>query len=286
MKEPVELYIKGGVRMAVEWISERSYEDIIYETYNGIAKITINRPEVRNAFRPKTVMELIDAFAYARDDSNIGVIVLTGEGDKAFCSGGDQSVRGHGGYVGEDQIPRLNVLDLQRLIRVIPKPVIAMVRGYAIGGGHVLHVVCDLTIAADNAIFGQTGPKVGSFDAGYGSGYLARIVGHKKAREIWYLCRQYNAQEALDMGLVNTVVPLEQVEEETVKWCEEILEKSPTALRFLKAAMNADTDGLAGIQQFAGDATLLYYTTDEAKEGRNAFKEKRKPDFGQFPRFP
>jgi naphthoate synthase len=285
MKEPVE-YIKGGVRMAVEWISERSYEDIIYETYNGIAKITINRPEVRNAFRPKTVMELIDAFAYARDDSNIGVIVLTGEGDKAFCSGGDQSVRGHGGYVGEDQIPRLNVLDLQRLIRVIPKPVIAMVRGYAIGGGHVLHVVCDLTIAADNAIFGQTGPKVGSFDAGYGSGYLARIVGHKKAREIWYLCRQYNAQEALDMGLVNTVVPLEQVEEETVKWCEEILEKSPTALRFLKAAMNADTDGLAGIQQFAGDATLLYYTTDEAKEGRNAFKEKRKPDFGQFPRFP
>lgn len=281
-----QLHKKEEYELAVEWISERTYEDILYETYNGIAKITINRPEVRNAFRPKTVMELIDAFAYARDDSSVGVIVLTGAGDMAFCSGGDQSVRGHGGYVGEDQIPRLNVLDLQRLIRVIPKPVIAMVRGYAIGGGHVLHVVCDLTIAADNAIFGQTGPKVGSFDAGYGSGYLARIIGHKKAREIWYLCRQYNAQEALDMGLVNTVVPLDQVEDETIKWCEEILEKSPTAIRFLKAAMNADTDGLAGIQQFAGDATLLYYTTEEAKEGRNAFKEKRKPDFGQFPRFP
>lgn len=272
--------------MTVEWIAERKYEDILYETYNGIAKITINRPEVRNAFRPKTVIELIDAFAYARDDANVGVIVLTGAGEKAFCSGGDQSVRGHGGYVGEDQIPRLNVLDLQRLIRVIPKPVIAMVAGYAIGGGHVLHIICDLTIAADNAIFGQTGPKVGSFDAGYGAGYLARIVGHKKAREIWFLCRQYNAQEALDMGLVNTVVPLEQLEEETIKWCEEILEKSPTALRFLKASLNADTDGLAGLQQFGGDATLLYYTTDEAKEGRNAFKEKRKPDFDQFPRFP
>ena len=272
--------------MTVEWIAGRQYEDILYETYNGIAKITINRPEVRNAFRPKTVMELIDAFAYARDDAKVGVIVLTGAGDLAFCSGGDQRVRGHGGYVGEDQIPRLNVLDLQRLIRVIPKPVIAMVKGYAIGGGHVLHIVCDLTIAADNAIFGQTGPKVGSFDAGYGSGYLARIVGHKKAREIWFLCRQYNAQEALDMGLVNTVVPLDQVEDETIKWCEEILEKSPMALRFLKAAFNADTDGLAGIQQFAGDATLLYYTTDEAKEGRDAFKEKRDPDFDKFPRFP
>lgn len=212
--------------MAIEWIKEREYEDILYETYNGIAKITINRPEVHNAFRPKTVMELIDAFAYARDDSNIGVIILTGAGGKAFCSGGDQKVRGHGGYVGDDQIPRLNVLDLQRLIRVIPKPVIAMVAGYAIGGGHVLHVVCDLTIAADNAIFGQTGPKVGSFDGGYGAGYLARIVGHKKAREIWYLCRQYNAQEALEMGLVNKVVPLEQLEEETVRWAEEILEKA------------------------------------------------------------
>ncbi len=276
----------GGQNMVREWVNERKYEDILYETYNGIAKITINRPEVRNAFRPKTVMELIDAFSYARDDSKIGVIVLTGAGDKAFCSGGDQKVRGHGGYVGEDQVPRLNVLDLQRLIRVIPKPVIAMVAGYAIGGGHVLHIVCDLTIAADNAIFGQTGPKVGSFDGGYGAGYLARIVGHKKAREIWYLCRQYNAQEALEMGLVNTVVPLEQLEEETVKWCEEILEKSPTAIRFLKAAFNADSDGLAGIQQLAGDATLLYYTTEEAKEGRDAFKEKRKPDFDQFPRFP
>ncbi|MBZ5751598.1 MULTISPECIES: 1,4-dihydroxy-2-naphthoyl-CoA synthase [Metabacillus] len=272
--------------MTIEWVIERKYEEIIYSTYNGIAKISINRPHVHNAFTPKTVMELIDAFAYARDDQNVGVIILTGEGGKAFCSGGDQKVRGHGGYVGEDQIPRLNVLDLQRLIRVIPKPVIAMVAGYAIGGGHVLHIVCDLTIAADNAVFGQTGPKVGSFDAGYGSGYLARIVGHKKAREIWFLCRQYSAEEALDMGLVNTVVPLEQLEEETVKWCEEILEKSPTAIRFLKAAFNADTDGLAGIQQFAGDATLLYYTTDEAKEGRDSFKEKRNPDFKQFPRFP
>jgi naphthoate synthase len=270
----------------VPWEKQREYEDIIYETYGGIAKITINRPEVRNAFRPKTVMEMIDAFAAARDDANIGVIILTGAGDKAFCSGGDQKIRGHGGYVGEDQIPRLNVLDLQRLIRAIPKPVIAMVAGYAIGGGHVLHVVCDLTIAADNAVFGQTGPKVGSFDGGYGAGYLARIVGHKKAREIWYLCRQYNAQEALEMGLVNAVVPLERLEEETVKWCEEILEKSPTAIRFLKAAFNADTDGLAGIQQLAGDATLLYYTTDEAKEGRDAFKEKRKPDFSKYPRFP
>jgi naphthoate synthase len=272
--------------VTVEWKPVRKYEDILYETYGQIAKITINRPEVRNAFRPKTVMEMIDAFSRARDDSEIGVIILTGAGEKAFCSGGDQKVRGHGGYVGDDQIPRLNVLDLQRLIRTIPKPVIAMVAGYAIGGGHVLHVVCDLTIAADNAIFGQTGPKVGSFDAGYGAGYLARIVGHKKAREIWYLCRQYNAQEALEMGLVNTVVPLEKLEEETLKWCEEILEKSPTALRFLKASFNADTDGLAGLQQLGGDATLLYYTTDEAKEGRDAFKEKRKPDFKQFPRFP
>ncbi|WP_050616158.1 1,4-dihydroxy-2-naphthoyl-CoA synthase [Bacillus testis] len=272
--------------MAFNWVTERNYEDILYETYNGIAKITINRPEVRNAFRPKTVMELMDAFACARDDAKIGAIILTGAGDKAFCSGGDQKVRGNGGYVGDDQIPRLNVLDLQHLIRVTPKPVVAMVAGYAIGGGHVLHIVCDLTIAADNAVFGQTGPKVGSFDGGYGAGYLARIVGHKKAREIWYLCRQYNAQEALDMGLVNTVVPLEELEAETVKWCEEMLKKSPMALRFLKAAFNADTDGLAGIQQFAGDATLLYYTTDEAKEGRDAFKEKRNPDFGQFPRFP
>jgi naphthoate synthase len=229
---------------------------------------------------------MIDAFSHARDDSSIGVIILTGEGKEAFCAGGDQKVRGHGGYVGEDHIPRLNVLDLQRLIRVIPKPVIAMVAGYAIGGGHVLHVVCDLTIAADNAIFGQSGPKVGSFDGGYGAGYLARIIGHKRAREMWYLCRQYTAQEAYEMGLVNKVVPLDQLEDETVKWAEEILEKSPTAIRFLKAAFNADSDGLAGLQQLAGDATLLFYTTDEAKEGRDAFKEKRKPDFSKFPRFP
>ncbi|MEK3798270.1 1,4-dihydroxy-2-naphthoyl-CoA synthase [Peribacillus sp. FSL H8-0477] len=272
--------------MTIEWVTKREYEDILYTAYNGIAKISINRPHVHNAFRPKTTTELIDAFSRARDDSEIGAIILTGEGGKAFCSGGDQKVRGNGGYVGEDNIPRLNVLDLQRLIRVIPKPVVAMVAGYAIGGGHVLHIVCDLTIAADNAVFGQTGPKVGSFDGGYGAGYLARIVGHKKAREIWYLCRQYNAQEALDMGLVNTVVPLEQLEEETVQWCKEMLRNSPMALRFLKASFNADSDGLAGIQQLAGDATLLYYTTEEAKEGRDAFKEKRDPDFGQFPRFP
>lgn len=278
--------MKGVINMSVEWQKVKNYEEIIYEKYNGVAKVTINRPEKRNAFTPNTVKEMIDAFTEARDDSSIGVIVLAGEGDKAFCSGGDQSVRGHGGYVGGDEVPRLNVLDLQRLIRTIPKPVIAMVSGYAIGGGHVLHVVCDLTIAADNAIFGQTGPKVGSFDAGYGAGYLARLVGHKRAREIWYLCRQYNAEEAYEMGLVNTVVPLEKLEEETLQWCEEILEKSPMALRFLKASFNADTDGLAGLQQLGGDATLLYYTTDEAKEGRDAFKEKRKPDFKQFPRFP
>ncbi|NJD01234.1 MAG: 1,4-dihydroxy-2-naphthoyl-CoA synthase [Ruminiclostridium sp.] len=270
----------------------RNYEDIYYETYDGIAKITINRPEVRNAFRPKTIMELIDAFTAAREDNETGVIVLTGanhgkgEDKEAFCSGGDQSVRGHGGYVGDDRIPRLNVLDLQHLIRIIPKPVIAMVNGYAIGGGHVLHIVCDLTIASENARFGQTGPKVGSFDAGYGAGYLARIVGHKKAREIWYLCRQYTAGQALEMGLVNTVVPFDELEEETVKWAKEILQHSPTALRFLKASFNADTDGLAGLQQLAGDATLLYYTTDEAKEGRNAFIEKRKPDFKKYPKFP
>ena len=284
------LFMKEETLMHVfKWEKvNRNYEDVIYETYHGIAKITINRPEVRNAFRPKTVMELIDAFTVARDDAEIGVIILTGANHgqgvekEAFCSGGDQKVRGNGGYVGEDNIPRLNVLDLQHLIRIIPKPVIAMVNGYAIGGGHVLHIVCDLTIASENAKFGQTGPKVGSFDAGYGAGYLARLVGHKKAREIWYLCRQYTAKEALEMGLVNTVVPFEQLEEETVKWAEEILQHSPMALRFLKASFNADTDGLAGLQQFAGDATLLYYTTDEAKEGRDAFKEKRKPDFKQL----
>jgi naphthoate synthase len=276
-----------------DWVAgSRKYDEILYHTSGGIAKITINRPERRNAFTPKTVMELYDAFTVAREDDEIGVIILTGANhgkgveSEAFCSGGDQKVRGSGGYVGDDNIPRLNVLDLQRLIRVIPKPIIAMVNGYAIGGGHVLHVLCDLSIAAETAKFGQTGPKVGSFDAGYGAGYLARIVGHKKAKEIWFLCRQYTAAEALEMGLVNAVVPFEALEDECVSWANEMLEHSPTALRFLKAAFNADTDGLAGIQQLAGDATLLYYTTDEAKEGRDAFKEKRKPDFKRFPKFP
>ena len=272
--------------MTRQWETLREYDEIKYEFFEGIAKVTINRPEVRNAFTPKTVAEMIDAFSRARDDQNVSVIVLTGEGDKAFCSGGDQKKRGHGGYVGEDDIPRLNVLDLQRLIRVIPKPVIAMVRGYAIGGGNVLNVVCDLTIAADNAIFGQTGPKVGSFDAGYGSGYLARIVGHKKAREIWYLCRQYNAQEALDMGLVNTVVPYADLEKETVRWCREMLRNSPIALRCLKAALNADCDGQSGLQELAGNATMLFYMTEEGQEGRNAFNEKRAPDFSKFRRNP
>lgn len=276
--------------MRVAWKTAHDYTDILYEHGEGdareIARITINRPEVRNAFRPETVMELIDAFARARDDAGVGVILLTGAGTEAFCSGGDQRVRGTGGYVGGDRIPRLNVLDLQRLIRVIPKPVIAVVAGYAIGGGNVLATVCDLTIAAENAIFGQTGPKVGSFDAGYGSTYLARIVGHKKAREIWYLCRQYDARQALEMGLVNAVVPLERLEDEAVAWAREILTKSPLAIRLLKAAFNADTDGLAGLQQLGGDATLLYYLSDEAKEGRDAFLEKRKPDFGKFPRYP
>ncbi|TAK62805.1 MAG: 1,4-dihydroxy-2-naphthoyl-CoA synthase [Dehalococcoidia bacterium] len=271
---------------AVDWVAARQYGDILYEKYEGIAKITINRPEVRNAFRPQTLFELKEAFADAHEDAAIGVVILAGAGSDAFCSGGDQRVRGHGGYVGDDGVPRLNVLELQRQIRTMPKPVIAMVAGYAIGGGHVLHLVCDLTIAADNAVFGQTGPKVGSFDAGYGATLLARIVGHKKAREIWYLCRQYDAQQALDMGLVNIVVPLEQLEMETVTWAREMLEKSPLALRFLKAAFNADTDGLAGLQQLAGDATLLYYLTEEAKEGRDAFVEKRTPDFSKFPRLP
>ena len=269
-----------------DWQAAGDFGDIRYQTAEGIAKITINRPHVRNAFRPQTLFELKDAFSRAHEDQDIGVIILTGEGTRAFCSGGDQRIRGHGGYVGDDGVPRLNVLELQRQIRTLPKPVVAMVAGYAIGGGHVLHIVCDLTIAADNARFGQTGPKVGSFDGGYGATLLARIVGHKKAREIWYLCRQYDAQQALDMGLINTVVPLDQLEAETVQWCREMLQMSHTALRFLKASFNADTDGLAGIQQLAGDATLLYYLTDEAKEGRNAFIEKRKPDFSQFTRFP
>jgi naphthoate synthase len=272
--------------MPYAWQKAHDYGDLLYEHFEGIARITINRPEVRNAFRPQTVFEMLDAFNRAHEDPSIGVVLLTGAGDKAFCSGGDQKVRGHGGYVGQDGVPRLNILDVQHKIRYMPKPVIAVVAGYAIGGGHVLHLVCDLTIAADNAIFGQTGPKVGSFDAGYGATLLARTVGHKKAKEIWYLCRQYDAQQALDMGLVNTVVPLAQLEDESVQWAREILEKSPTALRFLKASFNADTDGLAGIQQLAGDATLLYYLTDEAKEGKNAFVEKRKPDFSKFPRFP
>jgi naphthoate synthase len=272
--------------MPVAWRKIHEYEDIIYEHTDGIARITINRPNVRNAFRPETVSELMGAFAHARDDAGIGVVLLTGAGRDAFCSGGDQRVRGEGGYVGADRVPRLNVLDLQRMIRTLPKPVIAVVAGYAIGGGHVLHLVCDLTIAADNAIFGQTGPKVGSFDGGYGACYLARVVGHKKAREIWYLCRQYTAQEALAMGLVNTVVPLDQLQDEAVRWANELLEKSPMALRVLKAAFNADTDGLAGLQQLAGDATLLYYLSAEAQEGRNAYLEKRRPNFSKFPRYP
>ena len=272
--------------MSVEWQKIRDFQDIIFEKADGMGKITINRPEVRNAFRPQTLDELIEAFIICREDPEIGVVIFTGQGDKAFCSGGDQRVRGEGGYVGEDGVPRLNALELQKIIKYLPKPVIAMVAGYAIGGGHVLHMLCDLTIAADNARFGQTGPRVGSFDAGWGATYMARIVGHKKAREIWYLCRQYDAQEALDMGLVNTVVPLAQLEEETIKWAQEILEKSPIALRFLKSAFNADTDGLAGIQELAGNATMLYYMTEEGKEGKNAFLEKRKPDFSKFPRLP
>ena len=270
----------------MDWQPAGNYDDILYELRDGIAKITINRPEVRNAFRPKTLFELSDAFEAARNDPSIGVVILTGAGDKAFCSGGDQRVRGDDGYMDEAGTGRLNVLDLQVQIRRLPKPVIAMVAGYAIGGGHVLHVVCDLTIAAENARFGQTGPKVGSFDGGYGAGLLARIVGHKKAREIWYLCEQYDAQQAVQMGLVNKVVPLERLEEETVAWAERILQMSPLALRLLKAAFNADTDGLAGIQQLAGDATLLFYMSDEAQEGRNAYLEKRKPRFDKFPRRP
>ncbi|WP_460892454.1 1,4-dihydroxy-2-naphthoyl-CoA synthase [Rufibacter soli] len=268
------------------WTTLKEYQEILFQFYNGIAKISINRPHVHNAFTPRTVAEMIDAMNICRDNAEIGAIILTGEGGKAFCSGGDQSVRGHGGYVGEDTVPRLNVLDLQMQIRRIPKPVIAMVAGWAIGGGHVLHVVCDLSIAAENARFGQTGPKVGSFDGGFGASYLARVVGQKKAREIWYLCDQYDAQDALQMGLVNKVVPLVQLEQTTVEWCEKILEKSPLALRMLKASFNAELDGQSGIQQLAGDATLLYYLSDESKEGKNAFMEKRKPDFSKFPKFP
>ena len=268
------------------WKTIKEYNDIIFQQYKGIAKISINRPHKHNAFTPLTVQEMSEAMELARQDTPVGVIILTGEGGKAFCSGGDQSVRGDGGYVGEDYVPRLNVLDLQRQIRTIPKPVVAMVAGWAIGGGHVLHVICDLSIAAENARFGQTGPNVGSFDGGFGASYLARVVGQKKAREIWFLCDQYDAQDALQMGLVNKVVPLEELEATTVAWCEKILEKSPLALRMLKSAFNAELDGQAGIQELAGNATLLYYLSDEAKEGKNAFLEKRKPDFSKFPKFP
>jgi naphthoate synthase len=270
----------------IPWASLKTYEEILFDLYDGIARITINRPHKRNAFTPLTVQEMIDAMAICREDPRIQVVVLTGAGDKAFCSGGDQSVRGVGGYVGEDKVPRLNVLDLQRMIRSLPKAVIAMVAGYAIGGVHVLHVICDLTIAADNARFGQTGPKVGSFDGGFGASYLARIVGQKKAREIWYLCDQYDAQEALAMGLVNKVVPLDQLEATTVEWCRKIMEKSPLAIRMLKASFNAELDGQAGIQELAGNATLLYYLSEEAQEGKRAFLEKRQPNFDQFPKFP
>ncbi|TMF07769.1 MAG: 1,4-dihydroxy-2-naphthoyl-CoA synthase [Chloroflexi bacterium] len=268
------------------WVKAGDFQDIVYETWDGIAKITINRPEVRNAFRPLTVVEMSKAFEVAREDSQVGVVILTGAGTEAFCSGGDQRVRGDDGYVDAGGTGRLNVLDLQVQIRRLPKPVVAMVAGYAIGGGHVLHVVCDLTIAADNAKFGQTGPRVGSFDGGYGAGLLARIVGQKKAREIWFLCEQYDAEQALDMGLVNKVVPLADLEKETVAWCRRMLELSPLALRMLKAGLNAADDGLAGIQQLAGDATLLYYMSEEAQEGRDAYVQKRKPNFGKFPKRP
>lgn len=271
-----------------EWkpIEGFNFEEILFEEYNHIAKVTINRPRYRNAFTPKTVWEMSQAFNYCREALDIRVVILTGTGDKAFCSGGDMHVKGHGGYIGSDGVPRLNVLDLQMQIRRLPKPVIAMVNGYAIGGGHVLHVVCDLSIASDNAIFGQTGPKVGSFDAGFGASYLARIVGQKKAREIWFLCRQYSAVEAERMGLVNKVVPFDRLEDECIEWAETMIERSPLALRMMKAGFNAELDGQAGIQELAGDATMLYYTLDEAQEGGKAFLEKRKPDFDKYPQFP
>lgn len=272
--------------MSRDWKAIKEYEEIRFELFEGIGKITINRPRYRNAFTPKTVMEMIDAMHICRENPDIEVIILTGEGDKAFCSGGDQNVRGHGGYVGTDTVPRLNVLDLQKMIRSIPKAVIAMVNGYAIGGGHVLHVICDISIASENAIFGQTGPKVGSFDGGFGASFLARCVGQKKAREIWFLCDQYNAQDALDMGLVNKVVSLDKLEDTTVEWAKKIQEKSPLSIRMLKSAFNAELDGQAGIQELAGNATLLYYLSEEAKEGKNAFIEKRKPDFKKYPKFP
>ncbi len=274
------------MKSEIKWETLKAFEDILFQYYKGIAKISINRPEVHNAFRPKTVFELSEAFELARQNTNVGVVILTGEGGQAFCSGGDQRVRGVGGYIGKDGVPRLNILDVQKQIRSLPKPVIAMVAGWAIGGGHVLHVVCDLTIAAENARFGQTGPKVGSFDGGFGASYLARIVGQKKAREIWYLCDQYDAHEARQMGLVNKVVPLDELEKTTVEWCFKILEKSPMAIRLLKSAFNAELDGQAGIQELAGNATLLYYHTEEANEGRKAYVEKRQPDFSKFRRYP
>ena len=276
--------------MSYKWKTIKKYTDIKYESgtgnTSGIAKITINRPEVRNAFRPQTVFELKEAFTLAREDQSIGVIILTGEGPEAFCSGGDQKIRGDKGYIGNDGVPRLNILDVQRQIRVIPKPVIAMVAGYAVGGGHVLHMMCDLTIAAENAQFGQTGPKVGSFDGGWGASYMARIIGQKRAREMWFTCRFYDAKQALDWGLVNDVVSIDLLESKTVDLCNEILERSPMAIRILKAALNADCDGQAGLQQLAGDATMLFYMSEEAQEGRDAFKEKRKPNFKKYPRLP
>lgn len=277
--------------MEHNWEEAKRYSDITYHKMDGIARIAFDRPEVRNAFRPETVLELHEALLDAREDSQVGVILLTGngpakDGKYAFCSGGDQKIRGDQGYVGKDGVPRLNILDVQKLIRSIPKPVIALVAGYAIGGGHVLHVICDLTIAADNAVFGQTGPKVGSFDGGFGASYLARMVGQKRAREIWYLCRQYNADEAFQMGMVNRVVPVEELENEGVQWAREILQMSPLAIRLLKSAFNAELDGQAGIQELAGNSTLLYYMSEEAQEGRNAYVEKRKPDFSKFPRVP
>jgi naphthoate synthase len=268
------------------WKPIKEFKDIKFEYFEGIAKISINRPEVYNAFRPETNMEMIEAMDICREDSNIFVVILTGVGDKAFCSGGDQNVKGVGGYIGDDGVPRLNVLDLHKRIRSMPKPVIAMVNGYAIGGGHVLHVVCDLTIAADHARFGQTGPKVGSFDGGFGSSYLARHVGQKKAREIWFLCNQYTAEEAEKMGMVNKVVPLAELEDTTVEWCQTIMKRSPMAVRMIKRALNAELDGQAGLMEFAGDATLMFYLMEEAQEGKHAFLEKRDPDFKKFPRFP
>jgi naphthoate synthase len=282
---------QSSIVSALNWKPEGQWRDIEYHVAEGIAKITINRPEKRNAFRPQTVTELIKAFDMARDDNEVGVVILTGKGDLAFCSGGDQSIRGDDGYIGDDEVAqkgigRLNVLDLQVQIRRLPKPVIAMIAGFAIGGGHVLHVVCDLSIAAENAKFGQTGPRVGSFDGGYGSSLLSRQIGLKRAKEVWFMARQYDAKTALEWGLVNSVVPLSDLEKETVKWAKEMLQHSPLSLRLLKASFNASDDGLAGIQQLAGDATLLYYMSEEAQEGRNAYKEKRKPDFGKFPKRP